>query len=219
MECIKRLSQKIKKMKKLFVYTAICSALLMCVNKSQAQIGEMQMRLGYNAAFPVGSFKNFIDKNSFRGYFGEVTYGITDRWRAGIGVQYNDYYNKIPRATYETKDGTISAVVTNSVQSTPLLLKGSYELTDKSLVRPYVGLGAGFNIISFSQYLGQYGQSKSAFKPAVVGEAGVNVPFNKITRASGLNAGFHYDYLPFNYNGVKNLNNWGFHVGVFFPLG
>ena len=206
-------------MKKIIVYTGICLALLMCVNKTQAQIGEMQMRIGYNTGMPVGSFKNFMDKNSFRGYFGDVTYGITDRWRVGVGVQYNDYYQKFPRAVYQTKDGTISAVVTNSIQTTPLVLKGSYELTRTSLVRPYVGLGAGFNIISFNTYLGQYGQSKSAFKPAVTGEAGVNIPFNKITRASGISAGFHYDYLPFNYNGVKNLNNWGVHVGFFFPLG
>ncbi|MBA4166707.1 MAG: outer membrane beta-barrel protein [Chitinophagaceae bacterium] len=206
-------------MKKIIVYTGFCFALIMCMNTGQAQVGEVSMRIGYNTGMPAGSFKDFMGKNSFRGYFGEVTYGISDQLRVGIGVQNNDYYQKFPRQVYETKDGTVSAVVTNSIQTTPLLLKANYELTKKSLVRPYVGLGAGFNLISFSQYMGQYNQSKSAFKPAVAAEAGVNIPFNKITRAAGISAGLHYDYLPFNYNGVKNLNNWGAHVGVFFPLG
>jgi outer membrane protein W len=206
-------------MKKIIVLTGFCFALTMCMNTAHAQVGEVQMKIGYNTGMPVGSYKNFMEKNSFRGYFGEVTYGISDQLRVGLGVQYNDYYQKFPRQIYETKDGTISAVVTNSIQTTPLLLKANYELTRKSLVRPYVGLGAGFNIISFSQYLGEYPQSKSAFKPAVTAEAGVNIPFNKILRTSGLSAGFHYNYLPFNYNGINNLSNWGVHLGVFFPLG
>ena len=206
-------------MKKIIIYTGLLFASLACLNVTQAQIGEMQMRVGYNAGFPTGSFKDFMSKNSFRGYYGEVTYGITDQWRVGLGVQNNDYYEKLPRATYQTKDGTISAVVSNSIQTTPFLLKGQYQFGQTAWLRPYVGLGAGFNIISFNQYLGEFGQSKSAFKPAASAEAGVNMPFNKITRSSGISAGFHYDYLPFNYNGINNLSNWGFHVGVFFPLG
>jgi len=206
-------------MKKILVYSGFCVMLMVCMNSVRAQVGEVQMRIGYNTGMPVGGFKDFMGKNSFRGYFGEVTYGLNDQLRIGLGVQNNDYYEKFPRQIYETKNGTISAVVTNSVQTTPILVKANYELTKKSLVRPYVGLGAGFNLISFSQYLGEFSTTKSAFKPAASAEAGVNIPFNKITRAAGISAGVHYNYMPFKYNGVNNLNNWGLHLGVFFPLG
>jgi hypothetical protein len=205
-------------MKKKIVYTAFCLALVMCMNVLHAQ-QRVQMKIGYNIGMPVGSFKSFMDKNSFRGYYGEVSYLLNDQWKIGLGVQNNDYYEKFPRAIYETKDGTISAVVSNSIQTTPLLIKGSYELTKQSLVRPYVGLGAGFNLITYSHYLGEFAENKSAFKPAVAAEAGVNIPFNKNSRASGINAGAHYNYLPFKYNGLNNLNNWGLHLGLFFPLG
>jgi hypothetical protein len=79
-------------------------------------------------------------------------------------------------------------------------------------------LGAGFNLISYSRYLGEFGDKKTAFKPAVGAEAGINIPFNKETRASGINIGGHFNYLPFKYNEIKNLNNWGLHAAVYFPL-
>lgn len=206
-------------MKKIFVYTVLCVICAVGSMSVRAQVGELQMRAGYNTAMPLGSFKDFMGKNSFRGYFGDLTYGISDRFRLGLGIQFNDYYEKLPRQVYETHDGTISAVVTNSVQTTPVLVKASYELTDKSWVRPYVGLGAGLNVISFNQYLGEFNTSKSAVKPAVSGALGVNIPFNRITRAVGVDLGLHYNYLPFDYNGVSNLSNWGVHAGLFFPLG
>ena len=130
-------------MKKILAYTVFCFALITCKNHAQAQIGEVQMRIGYNTAMPTGAFKDFMEKNSFRGYFGEVTYGISDQLRVGIGVQNNDYYQKFPRQVYETHDGTISAVVTNSIQTTPLLLKANYELTKKSLCASVCWIGSG----------------------------------------------------------------------------
>ena len=204
-------------MKKIICYTGLLAALVVCSVTTHAQ--DVQMRAGYNTGMPMGAFKDFMGKNSFRGYFGEITYPIAEQWKIGLGVQFNDYYEKLPRQVYETKDGTISAVVTNSIQTTPVLARGAYELTKDHLVRPYVGLGVGFNVIGFNQYLGEFNSSKSLFKPAASAEAGVNIPFNKITRSTGINVGVHYNYMPLNYNGVDNLNNWGAHLGIFFPLG
>jgi hypothetical protein len=178
---------------------------------------QLQFKIGYNVGMPIGAFKDFMGKNSFRGFRGELNYPVSDRLKVGLGVQYNDYYEKIPRRLYETKDGVISAVVSNSVQTTPIQLKASYDLTDGN-IRPYVGLGAGGNLIGFAQYLGEFGEREFKFKPSVSGEAGVTIPFNKETRASGLNIGAHFNYLPYNRNNVDNLNNWGVHAAVFFPL-
>jgi hypothetical protein len=98
------------------------------------------------------------------------------------------------------------------------MIKGEYELTKSGWIRPYVGLGAGFDLITYARYFGEFGDKKSAFKPAVGGEAGINIPFNKETRVSGINLGGHFNYLPFKYNELSNLNNWGVHVAAYFPL-
>jgi opacity protein-like surface antigen len=178
---------------------------------------RVQFKIGYNTGMPLGNFKEFIGKNSFRGFRGELRLPVSERLKVGLGVSYNDYYEKLPRQIYETKDGTISAVVSNSIQTTPIQLKASYDLTTGT-IRPYVGLGAGGNLVSYAQYLGEFGNRESKFKLSATAEAGLTIPFNKQTRSSGLDIGAHFNYMPYNRNNLNNLNNWGIHAAVFFPL-
>lgn len=179
---------------------------------------RMQLKLGLNSGMPVGSFKDYMGKNSFRGFHGEISYPVSSRLHVGLGVAHNDYYEKVPRAIYETKGGTISAVVSKSIQTTPLMAKASYDLTGEGWIRPYAGLGAGVNLISFNEYLGEFGDQQTAFKFALGADAGVNIPFNKTYRTSGINLGANFNYMPYNRSGLDNLNNWGVHLGVYFPL-
>jgi hypothetical protein len=204
-------------MSRIVAYTILVLVLSVGYSGIQAQ-QKIQFKIGYNTGMPVGAFKDFMAKNSFRGFLGELSYPVNDRLKVGLGVSFNDYYEKLPRQLYETKEGTISAVVSNSIQTTPVLFKANYELTQGNFIRPYIGVGAGFNFIGYSQYLGEFGEKKTSFKPAAAAAAGLNIPFNKETRASGINLGAHFNYMPYKKYGIKNLNNWGLHAGVFFPL-
>ena len=203
-------------MKNIVAFIILISAAAM-YSEAQAQ-DRLMLKIGYNTGMPVGSFKDYMGKNSFRGYRGEVLYPVNEQLKIGLGVSYNDFYEKLPRQQYQTSEGTLSAVVSNSIQTTPIMIKGEYELTKNGLIRPYVGLGAGFNLVTYARYFGEFSDKKSGFKPAVGAEAGLNLPFNKETRMSGINVGGHYNYLPFKYNELTNLNNWGVHVAVYFPL-
>lgn len=178
---------------------------------------KIQMKLGYHPSFPIGSFKDFMNENSFRGFMGELSYPVSDRIKVGLGVSYNDFYEKLPRSLHETTQGTVSAVITNSIQTTPIQARGYYDLTSGN-IRPYIGLGIGGNLIGYSQYWGEFGEREYTFKPSFSADAGINIPFNKNTRAAGINLGGHFNYLPYNKNGLENLNNWGVHAGVFFSL-
>ena len=202
-------------MKRIIILITLIAAI--GVSGANAQ-DRLLFKIGYNTCMPVGSFKDYISKNSFRGYRGELLYPVNEQLKVGLGVTFNDFYEKIPRRNYQTSEGDLSAVVSNSIQTTPILVKGEYELTKSGWIRPYVGLGAGFNLITYARYFGEFGDKKSAFKPAVGGEAGINIPFNKETRVSGINLGGHFNYLPFKYNELTNLNNWGVHVAAYFPL-
>ncbi len=203
-------------MKRISRYLALSVLVIMTCATSHAQ-EKLQMKLGYNFNIPVGQFKDFIGNTSFRGFNGEILYPVNQQFSVGVGVSYSDFFQKYPRQVYNTKDGEISAVVTNSVQVVPVLAQVNYNFAKEGTVQPYVRLGAGVNFINYNQYLGEFPDGRTAIKAAVSGDAGVNIPLGR-TKTAGLNLGANFNYLPFNYNDVKNLNNWGIHAGVFFPL-
>lgn len=203
-------------MKKIILYTVITVFAACFTDALRAQ--ELKLKIGYNTGMPIGSFKDFMGKNSFRGFHGELTYPINDKFSIGLGIASQDYYEKFPRQLYDTKDGVVSAVLTNSIQTMPILVKGSYNLTNSGLISPYVGLGAGFNLIRYGQFLGEFGDYSSSFKPAASADAGVNIYFNKDARRAGVNLGANFNYMPYKKNGLDALNSWGVHAGVFFPL-
>ena len=179
---------------------------------------RLLFKVGYNPGFPIGKFKNSMGNNSFRGYLGELSYPINEQLKVGLGVSFNDYYEKHPRQLYELEEGTVSAVVSTSIQTTPILLKAQYELTKTGWIRPYAGIGGGFNLISYSRHFGEFGERKTSFKPAAAAEAGINIPFNRDTRVSGISVGGHFNYMPLKFDGLKDLNNWGLQAAVYFPL-
>jgi opacity protein-like surface antigen len=178
---------------------------------------QLKMQLGYQVSKPTGAFKDAIENTSFRGFAGEINYSITPQIGVGLGVSYNDFYQKYPRQTYQTGEGHISAVVTNSIQVMPVLVKGNYNFLKEGPVIPYAGLGAGINLVNYDQYLGEFPASNATLKAAFSGEAGIKIPVG-YSKEGGINIGAHYNYLPYNYSGIKNLNNWGAHVGFYFPL-
>lgn len=205
-------------MKKInFLQYAVATGLLLaCVFTTQAQ-EKLKLTIGYNISTPVGSFRDQVGKTSFRGFNAAIAYPLNERLDVGLGVLYNDFYQKYPRQVYDVTNGAVSAVLSNSIQIAPVLAKVNYSILKEGWVRPYVGLGAGGNFITYKQYLGEFPYSKTAFKPAVNGDAGVNIALGR-TKTAGLNLGANFNYLPFHYNGIDNLNNWGAHAGVFFRL-
>jgi len=185
------------------------------------QKGEWKMNLNYNYSLPIGSFKNdIISKSSPRGFSGDLMYGINDRFSAGIYGGYQDFYEKYPRQLYETGNHEVtSAVLSNSIQTMPILVKGKFmPLGGKHApVQPYLSAGAGVSIINFSQYLGEFRGTSTNGGFTAQGGAGVLIPFGRYSIA-GLNLGADYNYIAFNNYGYNNLNNIGFHAGVYFPL-
>ena len=183
-----------------------------------AQQQKLTMNINYGINTPTGNFKSdLVNKTSFSGWNANILYGVTDKLSLGIEAGFADYYQKFPRQLYNTKGGTISAVLTNSIQTVPLMIKGRFNLAPSSVVQPYVGVGAGGNFVSYNQYLGEFASSKSGIYFAASPEAGFMIPFSK-HGASAFTAGAKYNFMPFTYGDAKNLNNWGVYAGIKFPL-
>jgi opacity protein-like surface antigen len=202
-------------MKKNLRIIVMLLAVILVLNVQAQQ--RLNMELGYSINHPGGSLKDEVSKTSFRGFTGGISYHVTERLGIGLGVSYSDFYEKYPRQVYQIPGGAVSAVISNSIQVLPIVAKAKYHFGNAGTVRPYVAAGAGMNLVNYDQFYGEFPSSRTAIKPALTGEAGINIPLG-YSKQSGLSFGAHYNYLPFNYEGIKNLNSVGAHVSIFFPL-
>lgn len=183
-----------------------------------AQKGVTKLDIGYNVALPQGSFKDNINNTSYRGFEASVVHGINNNLSIGLGTGFQDFYQKNARQVYKLSDGSdISAVLTNSIQTIPLLAQVKYSFTPAAAVQPYAALGIGGNLIAYSQLFGEFGDQQSKFGFAARPELGVYVPFKK-NGESGFRLGASYNIMPFKELGFTNLNNIGVHAGVSIPL-
>ena len=186
-----------------------------------AQQHELQLNLHYSYAMPLGNFKNdVISNNSPRGVTGDLLYGINNKISVGLGLGFQDFYQKYPRDLYPTGDHeTTSAVLSNSVQIMPVLAKAEvYPFNGKrSAIQPYISAGAGLGIISFTQYLGEFGGTDNSAGLMLQGGAGFKVPFNA-TGSAGFSLGANYNMVNYKKNGFDNFNNVNFQAGLYFPL-
>lgn len=186
---------------------------------ASAQERELQLDINYAIGIPGGSFKSdAVDKTSLRGWTANLMYNITDKISIGVGTGFQDFYQKYPRDVYKLNEGgEVSAVLTNSIQTIPVLAQFQYRFLPGKMVQPYVGVGVGGNMVVFDQYLGEFENSRSDFKFAARPEAGLYVPFRKDGPA-GIHIFGAYNYMPYKTNGIDDLSNWGAGIGVKFPL-
>lgn len=210
-------------MKPMIKITALVMILAMVfsVHSANAQRGEMRVNLYYNYAKPMGNFKDeAISNGSPRGGGGDLMYGVSRQWSVGLSAAFQDYYQKYPRGIYSLdKNQDISAVLTNSIQTTPIMAKASFSPlgNKRGPVQPYISAGAGVNLVNYRQYLGQFESSDaSAGFIAQIG-AGVQIPFGRLS-SSGILVGANYNYAPYHKNGLTNLNTLDFRAGVYLPL-
>lgn len=188
---------------------------------AQKSNDKMRIDINYSYALPLGDFKtNIVSDASPRGFAGNFRYQVNNNFSAGLGIGYQDFYQKYPRALYKTGDNEVtSAVLSNSVQLIPIMAEGYYMPmgNKKSFVQPYISAGAGINLASFTQYLGEFGGRDNAAKFIFQGGAGTFIAFSK-TSKSGFNIGADYNVAGYNKFGLKNFNNLSIRAGIYFPI-
>lgn len=205
-----------KKIKTMFA--AVCSLLFITIS-AKAQDGKLKLHLNYNYSIPVGNFKSdLVSNTSPRGFNGSLLYTFNNKWEGGLSVGYQDYYQKYGRTVYAlSKTQDVSAVLSNSIQTTPVLLTARFFPLNSTLVKPYISAGAGVSIIDFRQYLGEFGSEQTSGGFLAQGGLGVAIPFGRL-KTSGVEIGANYDYSPYNKYNYNDLNTVNAHAGVFFQI-
>ena len=205
-------------MKKIKIVLITIIILLAGVINTSAQRGELRMTAGIAGATPSGDFKDVVDKTSLRGADVNILYGINDKFSAGLNIGFQDFYQKFPRSVYKLSDGSdISAVLTNSIQTLPILATAKYSFLPQARVQPYATAGVGGAIVLNRQYIGEYPNETNKFSFAAKPGAGVYIPFRKQGEV-GVNLGVNYNYIAYKQDDISNLSYIGFTIGIGFPM-
>lgn len=205
-------------MKKFLKIFFACSALILAIPAAKAQKG-VQFSANYNIATPLSTdLKDYINRTSTRGAQASLLYGFDNGLRVGVQGGFNNFYQKFGRQVYQTNDGShVSAVLSNTLQTIPILAKGEYSFIHSGFIRPYAGLGAGVNFINFEQYVGESPYSVNYTKPAFTGDIGVLIPFQRNSN-TGIRISTSYNLSPFNEEGINRLDTWNVQAGFTVPL-
>lgn len=205
-------------MRTVFKYGGVAAIIILLACPALHAQDQLQITGGYNINIPTGSFKDYITHPGYKGFNVGLAYPINNQLSVGLSFGYNDYYQKYPRQVYDDgKGNAVSAVVSNSVQQVPLLLTANYTLVKKGFIRPYIGAGAGVDFVTFDQYLGEFDDPKTRTKWALKGEAGFYIPLSSYS-STAIKIGGSYNYMPYNSDGIKNLDTWGIEAGIRFPI-
>ena len=206
-------------MKKNILISCLLVVSILFTQSLIAQKNPLTLELNYNYSMPLSGFKSDLVSNSSpRGFRGSIMYPFNNKIAAGVQFGFQDYYQKYARGTYHSGPSQdISAVISNSIQTTPIIVKAKYYPLTESYVKPYISAGAGGNLVNFKQYFGEFGSTQTNFGFLAEAGVGVMVPFKKMS-TSGFFIGGTYDYAPYNKNGYKDLNSINFQAGVNFEI-
>lgn len=190
-------------------------------NRNAQRVGDrdsgpskLTINLNYGISLPLGSLRDYVDKPSFTGWNAQLMYDLNPKVSLGLGFGFYDFYQKLPRAVYDDKGTTISAVQSRTLQLIPIQPTILFTPNgDAGKVRPYVGLGIGGALVNYTKYWGEFGDKNNKFAFSVKPMAGIRVPFSP-TSPLQLNVGVGYNYVPYSYNEVHNLSTVEGNVGI-----
>jgi hypothetical protein len=186
-------------------------------NKAWSQQGMWRLTPGYSVGIPVGEFSNIVDKVSPRGWSASILYGVSDQLSVGLAAGWQDFYQKYSRTVLHEEGSDFSAVISNSVQTIPVMVKVKYLFSKEGVIRPFGAIAAGANFARYDKYYGQFVDSRSKIGFAAQPEAGIHIPVGEMKK-TGIEISAGYNIMPFKYNDAENLNHVNIKAGVSIPL-
>lgn len=196
-------------MKKYLLIAVSCLAM----QAAFSQEGAFHIEGSLNVGVPLSHLSELTPAVSGRGAGLAGLYGITDRFSLGLALDRQDFYQKYPRQVYHYAGSDISAVISNSIQTTPLVVKGKYLLTSSGTLVPYVTAGIGADFIHYSKYYGEFSDDNAAINFAGQAAFGAQLPLSPSHRTS-LFLEAEYNFLPYSYKDAHGLSFVGIKAGI-----
>lgn len=170
------------------------------------------------AAIPTGAFSsNYIDKTTLQNYSIALDWIFQKPVSIGLEVGKTSFSQKLPRAMYELDGQDVSAVQTRTIGLMPIQGVVSYYFAGtNALIRPYVQLAAGADLLDYTLYYGNLANQQQTVKFTYGAAAGAKFLFKKDgnfgadLRVKYNQTSLNYDYIE---QGVSQINAT---VGLFY---
>lgn len=173
----------------------------------------------YMGAVPMGSFKdNYIDKSSFRNASISIEWVLRNSPLSIGGEIGSTYFEKrMPRALYESTDGTISAVQTRTLSQYPIELFANYNFLPKTAqVQPYIQVSGGASVLDYTVYYGSLASENQKIRPKYGIGLGSRFFFKK-EGSFGLDVRVKYDATAYKYEYIdKGISSVNGSIGLFY---
>lgn len=175
---------------------------------------KLHINLDYAVTQPLGGLKDYADNTSFNGWRASLLYQVNPKWMIGLGSGFYDYYERIPRKVYESKNSAISAVQTHTMQLIPVQPTVLYFPGDKSgNIKPYVGLGVGITDVVYKNYWGEFLEKDNNIAFSASPMVGIRIPFSQ-TSPLQFNANLRYNFIAYNKHDIGTIHTLGANVGL-----
>ncbi len=122
----------------------------------KAQAEDTYFNVYYSMGQGLGETKDFIGKYSFRGIGIGYQAELSEHVIAGVGVDWNVFYQKFPYATYTTDLGAVSGKQYRYLNLFPMTGKLQYYKDTNKGVRLMAGTGIGTTYIMQDVDMGSY---------------------------------------------------------------
>lgn len=191
----------------------IALALVVCFSMAaKAQVSAFGFN--YVISVPTGNTGDFIGEASYRGASFEYTYVPDDHIALHFEGGWNNFYEKIDKATYEYKTASITGTQYRYTESVPLFLGVHYLILPEAIIKPYAGLSIGLMYTDKRNDVGMYSIMSDSWQFGFKPEAGVAVELGENTYLK-LSAKY---YQTLKTNDLVAQSFIGFNMGLAFKV-
>ena len=144
-------------MRYLSFFAVVALLVLSTPDTATAARNEWGVTFSYNTASPVGRTGEYVDRFSWAGFGGHITYNIDDHNRLGLasGFQRFDVFYRDRLAVFS--EGAVYGSQVRAVVAVPLLFTATHMMGDPiDKVKPFIGIGAGVYWMTPSLEMGIY---------------------------------------------------------------
>ncbi len=202
------------------LYTKVIAMIAMVITftlPAKAQLsdnGFANIDWQFNA--PLGN--HFADKASGWGMNFEGGYFITPNFGLGLFLNYHTNHKYVDRETFQMAGGEVTSDQQHTIFQMPFGVTARYQCNRGGTVQPYSSIKLGTEYAKNRTNFSMYEVNDNVWGCYVSPEIGVNVfPW---AYGPGLHFALYYSYSSnkadvLHYH-IKNLNNFGFRLGVSF---
>ncbi len=169
-------------------------------------------------AFPLGPFSSgYIDKPTIQSYSASLDWVLQGPISVGVEVGRTMFSQKMPRTIYTIGEQEVSAVQTRTASLMPIQGVLSYYFAPTSaMIRPYVQVAAGADLLDYTLYYGSLANQKEAVKFSYGGAAGAKFLFKR-DGSIGADIRVKYNQTALDYDYVdKGIGQVNATVGLFY---